>query len=82
MVPVQSLGQLTQHRMFGVGGDALDDELIAGDAERQRGAVAQQARRSIDNRRCGRVERGVIARIHRVFVQRDGQFDQKIREVA
>ena len=44
MMPVQPLGETPQHRLVGIGGDAVDDQLAAGDAEDQPAPLFEQPR--------------------------------------
>ena len=82
MMAMQPFGEPPQHGLLRVGRHALDDQLMPRDAERDQGAVAHQALGMPRDGLGRRSERGVPLRVHRVPVQRDGQLDEEIREVA
>ena len=82
VVPVQPLGQATQDRLVGIGGDPLDNQLLTRDAEGKRCAILQQPVRAKGHRRRGWPERWMTARVHCVFVQRYRQLDQEFPEIA
>ena len=82
MMTVESFGQASKHWMIGVGGDALDNQLPPGDAERDHLASLQQVRGAASHARRGGSERRMTARIHRMLVQGNRQFDEKVAEFA
>ena len=79
---MQRFGEPAQDGLVWIGGDAVDDQLVAGDAERQRRAIVKEAFRHGREPRGGRLERGVSTRIDGVLVQRDRQFHQKRGQFA
>ena len=82
VVTVQPGGELGQHRVLRIGGDALDHQLLPRDAERECGAVFEQEPGAPGHARGRRRQRGMALRIHGVLVQRDRKLDQEVREVA
>ena len=76
------LGWLEEQRVRGVGRDALDDELLAGDAYREHGARDEQRAETARHRLDGRIEEGVAGRIDRVLVERDRELDEEVRQLA
>ena len=74
--------ELREDRMLGVGGDTLDHQLMVGDAEGQRGAIAKQVARAASHRGGGGRERGMALGVHGVLVQGNGQLDEEFTELA
>ena len=82
MMPVQPCREVLEHRVSRIGRDALDDELLSRHSNRERALLAQQRLDPADDALRGRLEGGVPARIHRVLVERDGELDEEVGEVA
>ena len=70
-MPMEEVGEGAQNRLSDVGGNALDDQAIAGDANRDHGTVDQQECRAATDRIERRRQRGMAGRIHRRPVQRE-----------
>ena len=71
MMAMEILCQTTEDGLIGIGGDAVDDQLIARHAERDRRPVFQQPLGACRQPFGGRSERGVSGRIHGVLVKRN-----------
>ena len=81
MVPVKAFRQAAQHELRWVGGDAFDDELAPGDAERDLRPVGEQLLGARDHSGRGGLQRRVPARIHAELVERNRQLDQEFVEL-
>src|ERR1700704_402804 len=64
-------------------GDALDYELSARDSDRQRLAtLVEKERQTVFHSVDGQVQKRMLVRVDRVFVERDRQLEKKIRKLA
>ena len=82
MVPMQALGETPQHWLPGIGGDALDDELVPGHAKRYALAVLQEAAGPTHHRPRRGLERRVTRGVHRMLMQCNGEIDEELAELA
>jgi hypothetical protein len=82
VVTMKAVSETTQHRLPRVGRHAVDDQLAPGDAKRDGRAILQQLLGAAGHRFDRRHERRVTARIHRVPVEGDRQFDEKFAQIA
>ena len=80
-VPVEPPGEVAEEGVPRVGRHARDDQLVAGDADRQRVARGEEGLESVDETLGGFLEVGVAQRVHRALVQHDGELDEEIRQV-
>ncbi|MGH7719869.1 MAG: hypothetical protein ACREON_13630 [Gemmatimonadaceae bacterium] len=81
LAAVQPEREVAEHGIGGVGGDAVHDELGAGDAEGQRGALDEQCRDPPAQGAHGRGQEGVAVRVDGVLVGTDRELDEEIREL-
>ena len=83
VVFVESLRQLLEDRIQGIGRNSFDDQLPAGNADGKRIAVPGEQRRHSGRDTVHRdIQQGMARRINRVLVERDGQLDQEVRQLA
>jgi hypothetical protein len=82
VMAVKPFGQPAQHWLTGVGRDAIDDQLAAGDTERDHRAVLKQPASPAYDRVDNGAKRGMSARIHRVSMKRDVQLDEKLTQLT
>ena len=82
MMSMQVLCETAEDRLIGISRDAVDDQLVAGHAERDRGPAVEQPLRAFSEPFRGRAERGVPGRIHGVLVERNRKLDQKFAQIA
>ena len=71
VMPVELLGEAAQDRLVRVGGDAVDDQLVARDAKRKGGTILEQPLGTLGHTGGGGTERGMPGGVHRVLVERD-----------
>ena len=82
VVAMKAERELVEQRMIRVGGDALDHELPARDADRQHRVFGEQAEQGArDGVDCA-VEERMAGGIDRVLVHGDRKLDQKVAELA
>ena len=81
VMAMQAFGQPPQDGLIGVGRHALDDQLPAGDAEGDRGAIQQEPLGVPHHRRHGRLERRMAARVHRVPMERDRELHEELAQI-
>jgi hypothetical protein len=82
VMAMESFGQTPQDGLVGIGSNPFDDQLTPGNAERNLFAFHQQQGRAARDGCSRRLERGMIARIHCMFVQRDRELDEKNTEIT
>ena len=78
---VEASGELGEDRVFGVGGDPLDDQLVPGDAEGQGPPLAEELDQAPQNPSRSGLKGGVTLGVHRVLVEGDRQLDQEFPEL-
>jgi hypothetical protein len=71
VMSMEVLCQAAEDGLIGIGGDAVDDQLIARHAERDRRPAFEQPFGACRQAFRGRSERGVAGRIHGVLVKRN-----------
>ena len=79
---MQALGEAPQDRLLRIGGDAFDDELVPGHAQRDALAAFKQPFGTAHDGSRRRLKRRMSGRIHRVLVQGDRQIDEELAELA
>ncbi len=80
VMAVQAAGELGEQRVFRICGDPFDHELVARDAQRERGAFFEQVLGPSGDAERRRLQRGVPLGIHRVLMEGDGKIDQEVGE--
>ena len=82
VMAVHALGKAAQQRLLEIRGDAVDDELIRGDANRKPGTALEEALRTSRQAVERRQQRGVPWGIHGAPVQRDGHVHEELRQLT
>ena len=82
MMTMQVLCETTEDRLITISRHPVDDQLVAGHAERDRRPSIEQPLRALGKPFGGRSERGVPGRVHGVLVKRDRKLDQKLAQIA
>src|SRR6185503_3581910 len=82
VVPVQPAGQVLEDGVLRLGGDTLDDELVAGHPHRERPAVLEERVQAANQALRRGLERRMAAGIHGELVEADRKLDEKLTEFA
>ncbi len=79
---MQPVGEILEDGVPGIGRDALDDQLIARDAQRQLAPLREQRFEPARDALGRRDERRVAAGIHRVLVEGDRELAEEVGQIA
>jgi hypothetical protein len=82
MVAMQATGELGEEGVLGIGGDAFDDELLAGDAEGEGRTLFEEVLGPAGDTRGRRTQRRMPFRIHRVLVEGNRELNEKIGQLS
>src|SRR5439155_23280815 len=82
MVAMQTTGELGEERVFGIGGNTFDDELLSGDAESDGRAPFEQMLGAACDARRGRSQRRMPLRIHRVLMEGNRESYEEIGQLS
>ncbi len=81
VMAMQATGELGEYGVFGVGGDAFDDQLLPCYAQRESRPILEQTLGAASHPRRRRGKRRVPLRIHRMLMEGDRELDQEIGQL-